>query len=250
MSARFKVAACIADHIGDRAEQQDRVALLTSPRNPGTLMAVVADGMGGRTGGRMASDQVISTADSLFKEHAVADDQLRDLLSQVAAEAHTVISLSALSSEKEPHSTVAALILRRSRAIWAHAGDSRVYYFRNGELVRRTEDHTFANYLRAEGKHAEAEVAERKYKNIVVSALGIDDDPTLVFDENADLQVGDAFLLCSDGLWPYFSDFQLGVLLHRLTPRDASEQLVKLARERARGSGDNLSLAIVKLEAP
>ncbi|MFN9806326.1 MAG: serine/threonine-protein phosphatase, partial [Betaproteobacteria bacterium] len=58
MSARFKVAACIADHIGDRAEQQDRVALLTSPRNPGTLMAVVADGMGGRTGGRMASDQV------------------------------------------------------------------------------------------------------------------------------------------------------------------------------------------------
>jgi serine/threonine protein phosphatase PrpC len=83
----------------------------------------------------------------------------------------------------------------------------------------------------------------------VVSALGIADDPRLEFDEISDLQVGDAFLLCSDGLWPYFSDFQLGVLLHRLTPRDASEQLVKLARERAGGGGDNLSLAIVKLEA-
>lgn len=250
MSARFKVAACIAEHIGDRAEQQDRVALLTSPRNPGTLLIVVADGMGGRTGGRMASDQVVSTAESLLREHAVADDQLRDLLSQVASEAHTVIRLSALSSEKEPHSTLAALILRRSRAIWAHAGDSRVYFFRRGELVRRTEDHTFANYLRAEGKHAEAEIAEQRYKNVVVSALGIDDDPELVFDETADLQVGDAFLLCSDGLWPYFTDFQLGVLLYRLTPREASEELVKLARQRAQGGGDNLSLAILKLEAP
>ena len=248
MSARFKVSACIADHIGDRAEQQDRVALLTSPRNPGTLMAVVADGMGGRSGGRMASNQVVSTADSLFKEHAVADDQLRDLLSQFAAEAHAVIRLSALSSEKEPHSTVATLILRRSRAIWAHAGDSRVYFFRNGELVRRTEDHTYVNYLRAQGKHAEAEIAERKYKNVVANALGIADNPTLVFDETDNLQVGDAFLLCSDGLWPYFSDFQLGVLLHRLPPRDASAELVRLARERALGGGDNLSLAIVKLE--
>ena len=248
MSARFKVSACIADHIGDRAEQQDRVALLTSPRNPGTLMAVVADGMGGRSGGRMASNQVISTADSLFKEYAVADDQLRDLLGQVATEANTVIRLSALSSEKEPHSTIAALILRRSRAIWAHAGDSRVYFFRNGELVRRTEDHTFANYLRAEGKHADAEIAERKYRNVVVSALGIAEKPTLVFDETANLQAGDVFLLCSDGLWPYFSDVQLGELLHQLPPSDASEELVRLGRERALGGGDNLSLAIVKLE--
>lgn len=223
--------------------------MLTSPRNPGTLMVVVADGMGGRTGGRMASDQVVSTADSLFKEHAVADDQLRPLLSQIATEAHTVIRLSALSTEKEPHSTLAVLMIRRSRAIWAHAGDSRIYFFRQAELVRRTEDHTFANYLRSEGKHAEAEIADRKYSNVLVNALGIDQDPAPIFDETSDLRVGDAFLLCSDGIWPYFSDFQLGVLLHKLTPRDASEKIVKLARERAQGSGDNLSLAIVKLEA-
>ena len=249
MTARFKVSACTADHIGDRAEQQDRVALLTSRRNPGTLLAVVADGMGGRTGGRMASDQVVSTADSLFQETAAKDDELRALLQQIAAEAHTVIRLTALSSEKEPHSTLVALIVRRHYAIWAHAGDSRLYLFRAGKLLRRTDDHTYAHHLRAEGKHAEAAAAQDKYKNILVSALGIARDPQLMIDEIADLQVGDAFLLCSDGLWAYFTDSELGSLLHSLAPREASEHLVRLARERAEGHGDNLSLAIVKLEA-
>jgi PPM family protein phosphatase len=250
VSARFKVSACIADHIGDRAEQQDRVALLTSKRNPGTLLAVVADGMGGRTGGRMASDQVVSTANSLFQETAAGDKDMGTLLRQIASEAHTVIRLTALSSEKEPHSTLIALMVRRHHAVWAHAGDSRLYFFRGGKLVRRTADHTYAHHLASEGKLAEAEVAQAKYKNILVSALGIAHEPQVVIDEAQDLVVGDAFLLCSDGLWAYFTDSELGSLLHSLSPREASEHLVRLARERAEGHGDNLSLAIVKLEAP
>jgi serine/threonine protein phosphatase PrpC len=249
VTVRFKVSACIAEHVGDRAEQQDRVILLTSKRNPGTLLAVVADGMGGRTGGRMASDQVVTTANSLFQETAAKDGELRSLLQQIASEAHTVIRLTALSSEKEPHSTIVALIVRRHYAIWAHAGDSRLYFFRGGRLVRRTADHTYAHHLRSEGKLAEAEAAQEKYKNILVSALGIARDPQLMIDEVPDLQVGDAFLLCSDGLWAYFTDSELGSLLHSLAPREASEHLVRLARERAEGHGDNLSLAIVKLEA-
>lgn len=250
MTALFKVSACIADHIGDRGEQQDRVALLTSKRNPGTLLAVVADGMGGRTGGRMASDQVITTADNLFQENATPDSGLRGLLQQIAAEAHTVIRLTALSSEKEPHSTIVALLLRKDYAIWAHAGDSRLYFFRAGKLVERTDDHTYAHHLRSEGKLAEAELAQARFKNILVSALGIAREPQLVIGETRNLQVGDAFLLCSDGLWAYFTDSELGALLHGLPPREASEHLVRLARERADGHGDNLSLAIVKLEAP
>jgi serine/threonine protein phosphatase PrpC len=69
-------------------------------------------------------------------------------------------------------------------------------------------------------------------------------------DGTQDLRVGDAFLLASDGLWAYFDDAEIATLLDRLSPRDASQQLVKLARERAEGRGDNLSLAIVKLEGP
>lgn len=247
---RFRVSACTAEHIGDRPEQQDRVAILTSRRNTGALLAIVADGMGGRTGGRMASDQVISTADSLFQDTSAADSDLALLLRQIAAEAHTVIRLSAMSSEKEPHSTMVALIVCRTHAVWAHAGDSRLYFFRGGRLMHRTLDHTYAAHLAAEGHHQAARVAARKYKNIVASALGIAREPQVTLGEATDLQEGDLFLLCSDGLWAHFDERELASLLTLRSPRAACEELVRVARERAKGRGDNLSLAIVKLDSP
>jgi len=244
----FRVNACVATHIGDRHDQQDRVAIITSPRNPGAMLAIVADGMGGRTGGRQAADQVVSTAENLFGDMSEHDSTFRDMLLHLAAEAHTVIRLSAISSEKEPHSTLCALVIKKQYAIWAHAGDSRLYFFRDGQLVHRTEDHTYAQQLREEGRHEDAEVATQRYKNILVSALGINKKPKVEIGEEQELGVGDVFMLASDGLWAYFEDAELGSTLTSLSPREASEQLISLARERAEGRGDNLSLAIVKLE--
>jgi PPM family protein phosphatase len=246
----FKVNACVATHIGDRHDQQDRVGIITSPRNPGALLAIVADGMGGRTGGRQAADQVISTAENLFRDMSDRDATFRDLLLHLAAEAHTVIRLTAISAEKEPHSTLCALIIKKRYAIWAHAGDSRLYFFRGGKLVHRTEDHTYAQQLREEGRFEDAEVASQRYKNILVSALGINKKPKVEIGEDHILTVGDAFLLASDGLWAYFTDEELAEILTTMAPREASEQLISLARERAEGRGDNLSLAIVKLDPP
>jgi serine/threonine protein phosphatase PrpC len=246
----FKVNACVATHIGDRHDQQDRVAIITSPRNPGALLAIVADGMGGRTGGRQAADQVISTAEALFKDMSDKDSSYEDMLLHLASEAHTVIRLTAIAAEKEPHSTLCALIIKKRYAIWAHAGDSRLYFFRGGRLAHRTEDHTYAQQLKDEGRHEDAEVASQRYKNILVSALGINKKPKIEVGEDHILSAGDVFLLASDGLWAYFSDDELADILSNMPPRDASEQLISLARERAEGRGDNLSLAIVKLDPP
>jgi serine/threonine protein phosphatase PrpC len=248
---RFKVTACTAEHIGDRSEQQDRVAIVTSPRHPHSLLAVVSDGMGGRTGGRMAADQVIATVTHVFRDMGEDDaGSLQGLLKTMADEAHTVIRLSGLSSEKEPHATFVALIVRGDYAVWAHAGDSRLYHFREGRVLHRTEDQTYAWYLRAQGRSQQAEEADRKFKHMLVSSLGLSRPPQLASDDTGDLQTGDAFLLCSDGLWAHFADAELGDTLSRSSPREASADLVRLARERARGAGDNVSLAIVKLEPP
>lgn len=248
--SNFQVNACVAQHIGDRQEQQDRVAIITSPRNPGAMLAIVADGMGGRTGGRLASDQVISTAENLFTDMTERDTSFRDMLLHLAAEAHTVIRLTAISAEKEPHSTLCALIIRKSYAIWAHAGDSRLYFFRGGKLVHRTEDHTYAEQLRLEGRIEDGDVSGSRYKNILVSALGINKKPKVVIGEEESLRVGDVFLLASDGMWAYFEDEELAEILYSLSPREASERMISLARERAERRGDNLSLAIIKLEPP
>lgn len=198
----------------------------------------------------MASDQVVSTATNLFRELSERDATLPDLLRQISTEAHTVIRLSALSSEKEPHSTIVALFVKRGLAVWGHAGDSRLYWCRAGRVMRRTVDHTVASQLTAEGRHAEAEIAAQHYKNVLFSALGIKNELKVDVDGTQDLRVGDAFLLASDGLWAYFEDGEIAALLDRLSPREATQHMVKLARERAEGRGDNLSLAIMKLEAP
>jgi len=246
----FKVTACVAEHIGDRADQQDRVAILTTPQRPGALMALVADGMGGRSGGRMASDQVMSTAKSLFEELPEPGKTNRELLQQIATEAHSVIRLTAIASEKEPHSTLVAVIIQGGGAVWAHAGDSRLYHFRDGALAHKTIDHSYGSQMRADGTLVEGGPGNDRYKNILFSALGIGHELRVDFGELPQLRAGDSFVLSSDGLWAHFTESEIGAVVHQFSAREAAQGLIDKARERAMGYGDNISIAIIKLEKP
>ncbi len=246
----FKVTACVAEHVGDRADQQDRVAILTSPQRPGAILALVADGMGGRSGGRMASDQVMSTAKSLFDEPPDKEQSETEFLRQIAEESHSVIRLTAIASEKEPHSTLVAVLIQSGSAVWVHAGDSRLYHFRDGVLAHKTVDHSYGSRIASDGTLVEGGPETSRYKNILFSAIGIGHELRVDFGELRNLRAGDAFVLSSDGLWAYFSESEIGLTVHQLSPREAAQQLIDEARERAKGYGDNLSIAIVKLEKP
>ena len=245
---RFKVAAGTAQHLGDRAEQQDRVGIFTAPRMPGSALFVLADGMGGKTGGAMAAQQVMSTSKNLFEVFAPAVETPNHLLTDIAHESHTVIRLSALSEEKEPHSTMVALLLQPGRADWAWVGDSRLYLFRDGVLQTRTVDHSLVEQMVAQGKITPEQAIGHRLSNILVNVLGMEKPPRPAFGKVDKLVAGDCFLLCSDGLWAYFDEVELGAILHANGPRAASEMLIKLARERAEGHGDNCTLAIAKCE--
>jgi len=107
----YRLTASTGIHKGDRDYQQDQVALLNHPRVNGCVLAVLADGMGGRSGGRKASDQVMMTAKQLFERYSPDTDDASALLNQLVQEAHVVIKLTAVSSEEEPHSTVAAFLI-------------------------------------------------------------------------------------------------------------------------------------------
>lgn len=248
-SPPLRLVACTGQHIGDRAEQQDRVGIFTSRRLADSALFVVADGMGGKTGGAMAAEQVMSTAKNLFAEYSVGDS-IRDLLGEIVREAHLVIRLSALSTEKEPHSTIAALVVQPHRADWAHVGDSRIYRFRGSKLISRTSDHSYVEQLVNEGKLHPYGAHTHRLSNLLTHALGTTKQPSIDFGAAETLSDGDTFMLCSDGLWHYFSDSELAVLLSSYPPRKASERLIAIARDRAAGGGDNCSLAIVRLETP
>ncbi len=246
-AAKLRISACTAQHIGDRSEQQDRVGIFTSRRLPDSALFVVADGMGGKTGGAMAAQQVMSTAKNIFAEYSVGDS-IRSLLTEIVNEAHTVIRLSALSTEKEPHSTLAALVVQPHRADWAHVGDSRIYRFSGGRLAGRTIDHSYVEQLVAEGKLDRRGASSHRLSNLLTHALGTNKAPSMDFGSVETLAVGDTFLMCSDGLWHYFTDSELAVMLSTYPPRKASERLIEIARERADGGGDNCTLAIVRMD--
>ena len=247
-SPRLTINACTALHNGDRQEQQDSVGIFTSKRRPGCALFVLADGMGGKTGGAMASQQVMSTAKNLFDDFS-PNDSAEALLTQIVQETHTVIRLTAMSAEKEPHSTIVALLLHEESAEWVHAGDSRLYHFRDADLVRRTTDHSYVEQLIRQGKLDPRKAHSHPKSHLLTNALGTEKTPYATFGSIEHPAPGDNFLMCSDGVWHYFNDVELGILVSATDPRTASERIMQITRSRALGSGDNCSLIIVRLEA-
>ena len=140
------------------------------------------------------------------------------------------------------------LILQPGRADWAHCGDSRIYHYRDGVKLSRTYDHSHVMNLVKMGYLTEAQAESHPQKNLLISCLGDNDAPKIDIATAAPLQDGDCFLLCSDGLWAYFSDDELGRVLNEFPVRQAAEILINSARDRAKGHGDNCSLAIVRLK--
>lgn len=244
----FIIETCTAQHIGDRDEQQDRVGLFAHPARKGALLAVVADGMGGHTGGALAAEQVVHSARTNFVSSPLEAGQIQDILSGSIHDAHAAIRLAHLTSEQEPHSTACLLIIHHGRADWAHCGDSRIYHFRAGELIAKTWDHSHVMNLVKQGYLTEAQAAEHPQKNLLISCLGDENPPQIEFGSAVPLAEGDSFLLCTDGLWAYFSDQELGRVLAEHAPREAAELLVQAARERAAGRGDNVSFVILRVK--
>ncbi|GAP38431.1 phosphatase 2C-like [Piscinibacter sakaiensis] len=249
MTTGHRLSAATGLHRGDRAYQQDQVIVLGHSRVPGCAMAVLADGMGGKSGGRKAADQVILTAQQLFERFSPGSDDPVETLRQLVLEAHLMIKLTAITAEEEPHSTVAAFIVLPTReCVTVHAGDSRVYHFRGPDMAFRTSDHSYVQRLIDEGDLTEDEANTHPQSNLLTGCLGTLRDPPISLHRLGRLEVGDAVMACSDGLWHYFSPIEMGSITHALPPREAGEMLIGKARERARGTGDNLSLALVRVE--
>ena len=242
------IDACFAQHQGDRKEQQDRVAIVGHPKVKGVALAVLADGMGGHTGGSLAAEQVVHTARHSLTHFSPTEDVPQQMLESSLLEAHTMIKASRFMNEKDPHSTAVLLLLLPGKVAWAHCGDSRLYRFHDDKLVFRTTDHSYVEHLLATGKITEEQAQTHQYRNVLLTSLGGGENPKFTFDETTELVGGDSYLLCSDGLWAYFEPAEMGGVVAAFSAREACEVLIKRARERGQGEGDNCSLAIIKLK--
>lgn len=243
----ISVDACVAQHQGDRKEQQDRAAILAHSRLRGTVLAVVADGMGGHTGGALAAEQVVHTAKANLENFSLLDESPRDLLENSMLEAHTMIKASRFMNEKDPHSTAVMLLLQPTSIHWGYCGDSRLYRFHDGVPLSRTVDHSYVEHLVASGRITPEQALVHPNRNVLITSLGGQDQPKFGFGGPFEVLAGDSYVLCSDGVWAYFDDAEMGQVVAENSARQACEILIERARERSVAEGDNLSLVVIKL---
>ncbi|MDO8770763.1 MAG: protein phosphatase 2C domain-containing protein [Burkholderiaceae bacterium] len=247
MTKETTFSASTGIHQGDRESQQDRVCIFRSTRESHCLLAIVSDGMGGLSGGRKAADQVMFTADQLFKQFNSKTDDPHQLLEQIAQDAHLVIGLTAMASTEQPHSTFAAFLITSAGAChWAHVGDSRIYHFNQAQMIKRSSDHSYVQSLVDRGEITAEQAINHPQSNVLTRCLGSKHVPLVDHHHISVLREGDVIMACSDGVWPYFNKNELGPILDKLNPRDATEFIITTARVRSHNHGDNLSIAIVK----
>ena len=233
-----------ASDIGGRGEQQDRVEIIASPDGDSYLL-VVADGMGGYQGGARAAQVVIETAGQFFATGNVTDPLTS--LERLCAEAHQAVLAIGDQEGRLPGSTCVFLYVSKDEACWAHVGDSRLYHFRNGTLLTRTLDHSMVQLLVTRGEMAEADMATSPLQNQLYMRLG-GKQPLSPELGAAEVQEGDLFLLCSDGFWESINAKEVEDLSSKTDLAAAADRLVHLAKERGGNSGDNIVVAMARLD--
>lgn len=211
----------------------------------GRHLAVVADGMGGHAGGDVASAAAV-----LDMIHLDRDDYDGDAGTVLADEIQTANSLLSELVHINPKlagmgTTVTALLLAEGKLHFAHIGDSRAYRLRDGEFKQVSVDHTFVQRLIDEGRLKPEEAESHPHKNVLMRVLGdVDASPELDLD-TLDVQPGDRWLLCSDGL-----NYVAGHAVERTVKetkdlRECVETLVELTLEA--GSPDNVTVVMVEI---
>ncbi len=219
--------------IGDREEQQDRLAIFHSTNHHCHLL-VVADGMGGHEKGDWAAQTVLDTASAMFKECPVNNPA--QFLRDICYQAHELISAQTGKTGLPPGSTCVILYLTQTEAHWVHVGDSRLYHFQAGRYVTSTRDHSIGQLIKENAASKEGK------QNQLYMCLGGDNEITPEYDY-APLSKQDLFILCTDGLW--------GQLPADLASLDASlgntlaermKKLVDDAKQQQPGRSDNISL--------
>jgi PPM family protein phosphatase len=203
-------------------------------------LAFVADGLGGHTGGQLASGIV---KQSLLDLVGTVD------LSAAAMQAHAAVIRAAGDDEqlKGMASTVVAAQIERRTAHIVWVGDSRAYLWRAGKISRLTRDHSLVEQLREVASLSETQVRTHPQRNEVTNVLGAG-DPVPGVTELA-LRRGDWILLCSDGLSGELRDEEMSSILASAgSPSDAAERLIAAALEH--GGHDNVSAVVLKYDGP
>lgn len=225
-------------------------------------LLILADGMGGYNAGEVASEIAVLTLVAELKESMLelapgqtdssngmqVESQL--LVNAVAKANESIYSVS----QSQPQcagmgTTLVAGLFTNNKLLVGHIGDSRMYRLRGEELEQITEDHSLLNEQIKSGLITPEQAKYSNNKNLVTRALGIDPEVELELHEY-DVEVGDIYLLCSDGLSDLVEDEEIQLTLTSLSANLelAANQLVQMANDN--GGKDNISVILARVLKP
>lgn len=238
-------------HIGGRKVNQDRMGY-SFTRD--ALLLVLADGMGGHLHGEIAAQVTMQTLSQLFQQQATPYVKKPErFLEDALMEAHHAIHHYRIEHDltESPRTTVVACLIQHNTALWAHCGDSRLYWMRDGEILGRTRDHSHVESLISKGLISEAQRDTHPDRNKLFNCLGASTLPKVELSRRASLLPGDVMLLCSDGLWGVLPDSQLAERLQHQTIVRAVPELLRSALAAGGSHADNATaLAIMWQGSP
>ncbi|HEY1011063.1 MAG TPA: Stp1/IreP family PP2C-type Ser/Thr phosphatase [Herpetosiphonaceae bacterium] len=206
----------------------------------GSQLFVMCDGMGGHMAGEVASQTAVQTVLETFQTIPGPD--------RPAALTESLLTANKVVYERgrgNMGTTAVVLLLYKNIAFIANVGDSRAYLVRGGQLRQLTIDHSFVEEQVRAGILTREQANASKVKNIITRAVGHQRDVQVdVFREA--LQVGDVFLLCSDGLHGYVDEQSFTKILLDNPPEAATKKLIDIAN--AAGGLDNITAVVVTIE--
>jgi PPM family protein phosphatase len=205
---------------------------------------VVADGMGGAQAGEVASRIAVESFQGGLQQASAPEAELAELTRQANSRIHELSHSHA--EQAGMGTTLTAVYVGEREVAIAHVGDSRAYRFRDGELVRLTDDHSLVDELLRQGRLTPQEAVEHPQRSVITRALG-PEGAVEVDTRSCAARGGDVYLLCSDGLTTMLSEARLAELLaaHE-TLHDTGEALIAAANEA--GGRDNITVVLLRLE--
>ena len=236
----LKVKAFGASDVGMKRQNNQDSYLI----NESLGLFAVADGMGGHSGGEVASSLAVKAMEHVFKEKKAVKD-ISELL-RVGVEKSNQIIFEQAAQQPElagMGTTLTAIAFNQDHMLVAQVGDSRCYAFIQDQLYQITEDHSQIYELMKLGFVTEANIHHFQ-KNVITRSVGY--EPTVAPDlYSVDVRKGVKFMVCSDGLTGMTTHEQIAQIMFNFEPEKAVQHLVDLAN--LQGGEDNVTAVIVEV---
>ncbi len=205
---------------------------------------LVADGMGAHAAGELASKIAVDQIAHLYRKHldmsppAAISEAIREANEEIHRRGQANLAFHNMGT------TCSSLVLLPQGALVAHVGDSRVYRLRDGQLNQLTFDHSLVWEMRHLGGQNDVDTAGIP-KNVITRSLGPHADVKVDLEGPFPLEVGDTFVVCSDGLTGCVSDEEIASALNSCSPTEATKLLLGLAI--LRGAPDNVTMIVARI---